>query len=420
MSAPTARRSNLFGSWSLRAKLLAAFGTVTALRVFVGGVGVWGSRTQSSASAKQSAVVPILHLAMQAKYQTADFFGFQTGAAYEIARGVTGALSDKAPNRAAFLDSYGKFEAQLAQLRAASLTGPERLQVQKAEAGLAGFKKLDGHGMALFQVGGNANIDKATKIFLYGEITPYVAIGGAMDTIVASVRARSDAAAKQSAAAGSLVETLMIALVLLGTVLSVMIGWLLARAFVRRVQGLRDAAELVASGDLTVEMQDEARDEIGQAARAFQQMVEGLRSLVGQTTQVAGTLSAASQQMAATSEEAGKAVGEIAHAVGDVAQGAEQQVRKLEVARLAAAEMAHAAEQSAGSAKDSAARASEAAELAHDGIEVVEQASESMRLLADAAGDVVAAVHGLGTKSEQIGGIVETITGTPARRTSWR
>jgi len=163
MSAPTARRSNLFGSWSLRAKLLVAFGTVTALLVFVGGVGVWGSRTQSSASAKQSAVVPILHLAMQAKYQTADFFGFQTAAAYEIARGVTGALSDKAPNRAAFLDSYGKFEAQLAQLRAASLTGPERLQVQKAEAGLADFKKLDGQGMALFQAGGTRTSTKRRR-----------------------------------------------------------------------------------------------------------------------------------------------------------------------------------------------------------------------------------------------------------------
>ena len=38
----------------------------------------------------------------------------------------------------------------------------------------------------------------------------------------------------------------------------------------------------------------------------------------------AGSLSEASQQMANTSEEAGRAVGEIAHAVGEVASGAER------------------------------------------------------------------------------------------------
>src|SRR5258708_5135873 len=156
----SAGRMNPLRSWSLKTKLFAAFGAVTALLVLVGGVGVWGSRTQSSASAKQSAIVPVLHQAMQAKYQTADFFGFQTAAAYEIARGVKGALSDKAPNRAAFLASYAKFEAQLARLRNAPLTGGERVQVQSAEAALASFKQLDGKGMTLFEAGGNSNIDK--------------------------------------------------------------------------------------------------------------------------------------------------------------------------------------------------------------------------------------------------------------------
>src|SRR4051794_23073758 len=113
-------------SMSLRAKLLCGFGAVTALLVAVGAVGVWGSGSQSAASKKQSALVPLLHLAMQAKYQTADFFGYQTAAAYEIAQGVKGAASPKAPNRSAFLGSAATFEKQLANLETAALTTDEK------------------------------------------------------------------------------------------------------------------------------------------------------------------------------------------------------------------------------------------------------------------------------------------------------
>src|SRR5258706_3015925 len=102
-------RSGLSHSLSLRAKLLCGFGAVTALLVAVGSVGVWGSGTQSSASKKQSGLVPLLHLAMQAKYQTADFFGYQTAAAYAIPPGGQGATSDNAPHRAALPGSAALF-----------------------------------------------------------------------------------------------------------------------------------------------------------------------------------------------------------------------------------------------------------------------------------------------------------------------
>ena len=69
----------------------------------------------------------------------------------------------------------------------------------------------------------------------------------------------------------------------------------------------------------------------------------------------------ASQQMAATSEEAGKAVGEIAAAVGDVAQGAERQVRGVDSVR------ASGRPGRARRTQASAASAQEAAEVADAG-----------------------------------------------------
>ena len=60
-----------------------------------------------------------------------------------------------------------------------------------------------------------------------------------------------------------------------------------------------------------------------------------LNELVGQVSGSAGRVSAASQQLAATSEESGRAAGEI-HSVGDIAQGAEPQTQMVEVAKRSA------------------------------------------------------------------------------------
>src|SRR5205823_4034707 len=90
----------------------------------------------------------------------------------------------------------------------------------------------------------------------------------------------------------------------------------MAAAFSRTVEYLKDiagAAGRVAEGDLTVEVTPKSeRDALG---NAFAAMTASLRQLVGRVTTTAEALSASSQQMASTSEEAGRAVGEIANAV---------------------------------------------------------------------------------------------------------
>jgi methyl-accepting chemotaxis protein len=184
------------------------------------------------------------------------------------------------------------------------------------------------------------------------------------------------------------------------------------------IEGIRVAVAAVAEGDLTrtvtpvtAPARIVANDEIGDTARAvneardkvietiggYNAMRESLLEMIGKVHATAGTLSAASQQMASTSEEAGRAVGEIANAVSDVAHGAERQVRVVDEAKLAADETGSVA--------------AHAGTLADEGVAAVEEADESMRALAAAAAEVSDAVNGLGAKSEQIGGIVETITG---------
>ncbi len=161
------------------------------------------------------------------------------------------------------------------------------------------------------------------------------------------------------------------------------------------LKGMAVAAERIAAGDLTVEIEPKSpRDVLG---HAFATMAAKLRHAIGQVAQAATVLGASSQQMASSSEETGKAVSEIAQAVSDVASGAERQVRMVDQARV--------------SSEQTGAAAEEANAIAQQGVAAAEQASGAMQALREQTGRVTDAIRTLAEKSEQIGGIVETITG---------
>ena len=195
---------------------------------------------------------------------------------------------------------------------------------------------------------------------------------------------------------------------------------------------LTDGLRHMAEGDLTYDVKpatkligDEAKDELGEVSRsvdsirnrfgeaiaAYDGSRAGIREILDSVTASATMLSSASAHMRTSSEEAGRAVGEIALAVGDVAQGAERQVRSVEEAKLATEQVGQATEDSARSAQETAVAAAEARQVAEEGEHAVAQATAAMRQVRESSAQVSDVMHGLGAKSEQIGGIVDTITG---------
>lgn len=211
-------------------------------------------------------------------------------------------------------------------------------------------------------------------------------------------------------------------------------------AVLERISSLRDhdAAELdaglgrFADGDLTYEVapvtepiEKISRDEIGDVASATNAIrdrlagtIEGynrsraaLAATLGQVTATAQTVSSASQQMASTSEESGRAVSEIASAVGEVAAGAERQVRSVTSAQERSSEVTHATGEGAEQARATAEAARRARELATEGSTAAEHATSAMSAVREASEEATAAIRDLGSKSSEIGGIVDTITG---------
>jgi methyl-accepting chemotaxis protein len=195
---------------------------------------------------------------------------------------------------------------------------------------------------------------------------------------------------------------------------------------------LRDALRSMSDGDLRVEVaMDEdpivaaEGEEAGQMAEVFNATLQSVResiasyndtrvkivAMLDEISRSSETLSTATGEMAHTSEEQGRAIEEIATAIETVAQGAEQQVRSVEDARRVTDQLAHASRASATSADETASAAAQARELAREGVGAADGATAAMQAVRESSVGVSEAIRSLGEKSDQIGGIVETITG---------
>ena len=255
---------------------------------------------------------------------------------------------------------------------------------------------------------------------------------------------------KHFASVESSSRLLMIAVALIAALVGGALAFLLVRSITRAVRQVLQAAEGIAEGDLEQRIEVRSRDELGAMAaafetmivylktmaavaqriaggdltgqiqskgpndalgNAFETMVGNLRGLVGSVALSAGTLSSSSEQMAATSEDAGRAVGEIAAALTQVASGAERQVQLVASTRSAVQGAARAAASSAHAAATTADAVEDAQRVAREGVQTAEHASDAIEQVAVSSQQVGIAINDLSGRSQRIGGIVDTITG---------
>lgn len=194
--------------------------------------------------------------------------------------------------------------------------------------------------------------------------------------------------------------------------LAVGVATVISKRFVAPILTLRDAAEHIAAGDLrSQEVAVQSQDELGQLAGSFADMSGKLRDLVVQVQRESQQVAAASEELTASAEQAAHAVQQVAGSVTEVAGGAD---RQLTVAREATTEVDALAKELAGASK----RASEVkksvektSQAAESGGEAIGKAIRQMQALDTTVTHSAQVVAKLGERSQEIGQIVDTISG---------
>jgi methyl-accepting chemotaxis protein len=411
----------------VRTKLLGGFAAVLALMVVVGVLSIvkLGS-VGASVDAVANGSLPRLVAIRNVDASSMDYRGTQFAILAQPARKA--ALSAALRQRAGEVDS--------------TFAGFMRIAADEKDRRYGGqVKALWNQYVKRSAAGTDAALINSGKL--------YTQLQSAIDTWGADSRADADAirAAADSTRRSSvrMIIVLIVVALLAGTTLALLIGSGIARgvgqllaaargiaegdvdqrievkgrdeiaetgaafeAMVGYLSGTAEAARRIAGGDLTVDVTPVSeRDALG---TAFRDMSASLRDMVGQVGAAAESMGSATSQMASGADEAGRAVGEIADAVTEVAQGAERQVRAVESVQAATAQMASTSADSAASARATADAADEARELARQGAASAAAATDAMGAVTEVSDAVSIAIGGLGSKSREIGGIVDTIT----------
>ncbi len=200
-------------------------------------------------------------------------------------------------------------------------------------------------------------------------------------------------------------------ILLLAILAAVYAAFKVAGGIVNPLNELIDAADKIAKGDLTHNIEIKGASEVTRLADEFNAMTSQLRGLIIQTAATAQTVSAASEQLSAAIAEVGKASEEVASTVQHVAAGTGQQV---ELSMKSAEVIGSMVEFSSDSTKaaESVAQASANSEcVANEGAEQSQNAVQMMNQIQTDVNNTAQMIHVLGDKSRQIGQIVDTITG---------
>ena len=201
------------------------------------------------------------------------------------------------------------------------------------------------------------------------------------------------------------------------------------------MQGMGAAATAISNNDLSVVVTPKsAKDELG---NAFARMITGLQKVIGQVADSANSVATASGQLAKASEQSGEATGQIAitiqqvakgtaeqtdgvtrtagsveqmsRAIDGVARGAQEQASAVTKASQVATRISTAIEQVTSNAQAVTRDSAEAARYSRDGAKAVKETISGMEVIRAKVGISATRVTEMGTRSEEIGAIVETI-----------
>lgn len=191
----------------------------------------------------------------------------------------------------------------------------------------------------------------------------------------------------------------------------VFISIFLSNRITRPITQLVDATEKIRKGDLNVKITNTGNDEIGMLAQNFAAMIAGLRELLGQVSNSAQVVSAASQQLTAGAEQSAATAEQVTIAIDGIAESAEKQVYSANETTTLVTQIVADIEQIVSESGIVASVSEGTADLAAKGGTTVEEAVSQMSHIETSVASSAQVVAKLSDRSIEIGQIIDTISG---------
>jgi methyl-accepting chemotaxis protein len=179
-------------------------------------------------------------------------------------------------------------------------------------------------------------------------------------------------------------------------VVGIVVAWKLSNMVNKRLKVIAAKALAISKGDLSSPAVNETcQDELGNVARAVDDMQESLRKVIANITNVASEVANSTGQVDAMSK--------------DVAQGIQEQADKATLIASAVEEMTVTVNQVAEQSSDAAQSARQAGEEAENGGQLMQETVNGMNRISEVVNETAETVDSLGKRGEEIGNVIQVI-----------
>jgi methyl-accepting chemotaxis protein len=366
-----------FNNLRVGVRLGVSFGVAGVLLAIVVLVGFQGFGGMSTHVRSIDESLHMLADVDQLKYYVSDLSMTQVGYALDVARGVEGATEDSSPNRELFLGAVDSFNEQYSKLESYDLVAEEKALLESIKKDFDTFMAKDDEAVAYFRSGTDTDLTEGFRLIMEDDIP-------LADAIVVTAGKLSDLNVKEAgelsdgaAATASRSQNLMLVTGLVALVLAIGLAVVITRSISRPLKRSVDVLTKVAHGDLTVRLDVDTKDEVGQMGTALNETLDktedAMRTIRGSSV----SLASSSEELSATSSQMGASAEETSAQANAVSAASEQVSTNIQTVATGAEEMSASIREIASSANEAAGVAASAMTIAETTNQTVTKLGES-------------------------------------------
>jgi methyl-accepting chemotaxis protein len=197
-------------------------------------------------------------------------------------------------------------------------------------------------------------------------------------------------------------NTLAIAFTVAGSLIGIVLAFIITRGIVGPIRKGVEFAETVAGGNLTERVDIDQADEVGDLAKALNSMAENLQDVMRNITENSKTLAGASTELSSTATQLASGAEETTNQSATVAAAAEEMSTNMNNMAASSEQMTANVKTVASATEEMTASIGEVAKNAENAAEVAANAAQ----LAESSNQTIGQ---LGTAADEIGKVIEVI-----------
>ena len=296
---------------STRIIALAAVAVILLMVVMVTALGRFGR--QETASTATLDAIRLAHVAMEAKFRTADAAGWQTGYAFDFNRGVPRAAEDSVGQRKEFVASSAALTELYAQLGEHSLPPEQAELLTTARTAFQEFLEIDQQIVKGYRQGTKESILASNELASGASLDAFGTAATATSELAALITEDGTTAAGDAAASSAAGSRTLWLIGGTGLMLLIILATLVVVSIARPLRAIwHGLQEVVAhEGDLRTRLPEGGQDELSLVASTFNRFAQGTAGIVGSVTQRTSALAATSGRLS-----------ELAHSLAGSAEAA--------------------------------------------------------------------------------------------------